>query len=113
MRGQKNDSVQIFAKVAATKTPIVIISGGEPLVADGLKECLKLLLDSGKFLFVSTNALVEDYLDLAQEHKENLRFILPVWGDRKRHNARRGINSFERVERNLTLLDWWDKSLMY
>src|SRR5208282_3542751 len=104
-RGQEHDRMQVFAKVAATKTPIVIISGGEPLVADGLKECLKLLLDSGKFILISTNALVDSYLEVARENLGSLYFILPVWGDRKRHNARRGTNSFERVEKNLALLN--------
>jgi MoaA/NifB/PqqE/SkfB family radical SAM enzyme len=105
VRGRTYSRLKIFAKVAASKTPFVIVSGGEPLVAEGIEDCLKLLLDSGKFVFLSTNALVEKHLDLARQSDSRLCFILPVWGDRKRHNARRGANSFERVEQNLVVLN--------
>jgi MoaA/NifB/PqqE/SkfB family radical SAM enzyme len=104
-RGPRHNRLQTFAKVAASKTPFVIVSGGEPLVAEGIEDCLKLLLDSGKFVLLSTNALVEKHLGLARQNNGRLCFVLPVWGDRKRHNARRGANSFERVERNLAALN--------
>ncbi len=104
-RGQTQDRLQLFAKVAASKTPFVIVSGGEPLVTDGITDCLKLLTESGKFVYVSTNALVEPYLEFAQENAGLLRFVLPVWGNRARHNVRRGANSFERLERNLAQLN--------
>jgi MoaA/NifB/PqqE/SkfB family radical SAM enzyme len=97
--------LQIFAKVAASKTPFVIVSGGEPLVAERIEDCLKLLLDTGKLVFLSTNALVEKHLDLALQNDGRLCFILPIWGNRKRHNAKRGANSFERVEQNLAVLN--------
>ena len=104
-RSRTHDRLQIFAKVAASKTPFVIVSGGEPLVADGIEDCLKLLLDSGKLVYLSTNALVEKHLGLARQNNGRLSFILPVWGNRKRHNAKRGANSFERVEQNLAVLN--------
>jgi len=102
-RGRASDRVQLFAKVARSKTPFIILSGGEPLVADGFEECLGLLLDAGKFVFVSTNALVDP--SLARQREGQLVFILPVWGDRKRHDARRGAHSFDRLERNLAALN--------
>jgi MoaA/NifB/PqqE/SkfB family radical SAM enzyme len=104
-RGQTHSRLQIFAKVAASKTPFVIVSGGEPLVAEGIEDCLKLLLDSGKFVYLSTNALVEKHLGLARQYDDRLRFVLPVWGNRERHNASRGANSFERVEQNMAVLN--------
>ena len=104
-RGQELPRMQIFSKVAAAKTPFVILSGGEPLMAEGIEDCLRLLLDSGKFVFVSTNALVEPHLELARQNEGQLRFILPIWGDRARHDARRGANSFKRVESNLAALN--------
>jgi MoaA/NifB/PqqE/SkfB family radical SAM enzyme len=104
-RGEARNRLQIFAKVAASKTPFVIVSGGEPVVTEGIEDCLKLLLDSGKFVFLSTNALVERHLDLARQYDDRLRFVLPVWGDRERHNARRGANSFERIEQNIAVLN--------
>ena len=104
-QGRTHDHLQIFAKVAASKTPFVIVSGGEPLVAEGIEDCLKLLLDSGKLVFLSTNALLEKHLGLARQNDGRLIFILPVWGNRKRHNAKRGANSFERVEQNLAVLN--------
>jgi MoaA/NifB/PqqE/SkfB family radical SAM enzyme len=103
--GRTHNRLQIFAKVAASKTPFVIVSGGEPLVAEGIDDCLKLLLESGKLVFLSTNALVEKHLDLARKNGGRLSFILPVWGNRERHNAKRGANSFERVEQNLAVLN--------
>lgn len=103
-QGRTEDRLQLFAKVAAAKTPFVIVSGGEPLVADGIEESLKLLIDSGKFVWVSTNALVDKTVAFARRHEGSLRFVLPVWGNRERHDARRGKNSFERIERNLTML---------
>lgn len=104
-RGQTRNRLQIFAKVAASKTPFVIVSGGEPLVTEGIEDCLKLLLDSGKVVFLSTNALLEKHLGLARQNDGRLIFILPVWGNRKQHNAKRGANSFERVEQNLAVLN--------
>ena len=104
-QGRTHHHLQIFAKVAASKTPFVIVSGGEPLVAEGIEDCLKLLLDSGKLVFLSTNALLEKHLGLARQNDGRLIFILPVWGNRKRHNAKRGANSFERVEQNLAVLN--------
>lgn len=102
-RGRASDRLQLFAKVARSKTPFVILSGGEPLVADGFGECLGLLLEAGKFVFVSTNALVDP--SVARQRDGQLVFILPVWGDRKRHDARRGAHSFDRLERNLAGLN--------
>ena len=97
--------MQVFSKIAAAKTPFVILSGGEPLTAEGIEDCLSLLVDSGKFVFVSTNALVQPHLELARQNEGQLRFILPVWGNRVRHDALRGANSFKRVESNLAALN--------
>jgi MoaA/NifB/PqqE/SkfB family radical SAM enzyme len=102
-RGRTSDRLQLFAKVAQSKTPFVILSGGEPLVADRFEECLGILLNAGKFVFVSTNALVDP--SLAQQRDGQLVFILPVWGDRQRHDAGRGAHSFDRLERNLSVLN--------
>jgi MoaA/NifB/PqqE/SkfB family radical SAM enzyme len=104
-RGRTDDRMQLFAKVAAARTPFVIVSGGEPLVAEGIEDGLELLVDSGKFVWVSTNALVDKYVEFARRNEGSLCFILPVWGNRERHNSRRGVNSFERVERNLQMLN--------
>ena len=99
------DRMLIFEKVAASKTPTVIVSGGEPLVAENIGECLELLLEKGKLVFVSTNALVDGHVDLVRKYDGLLHFILPVWGDQKRHDALRGAHSLARVEKNLAVLN--------
>jgi MoaA/NifB/PqqE/SkfB family radical SAM enzyme len=94
-----------FEKVARSRAPFVLITGGEPLAAPDIRDGLEVLLDAGKLVRVSTNAFVGTLLDLAEGFRSTLSFVLPIWGTRKRHDELRGARSFERVERNLEALN--------
>jgi MoaA/NifB/PqqE/SkfB family radical SAM enzyme len=92
-----------FEKLAVSKTPLVLLTGGEPMAAAATRPGVLRLLDAGKVVFVSTNASIEGYVDLAARHPL-LIFILPIWGNRKGHDEQRGPRSFERVTQNLQRL---------
>jgi MoaA/NifB/PqqE/SkfB family radical SAM enzyme len=94
-----------FEKVARSKAPFVLITGGEPLATAGIRDGLEVLLDAGKLVRVSTNASVEKFLATAERYRSTLAFVLPIWGTRRRHNELRGARSFERVEENLKALN--------
>jgi MoaA/NifB/PqqE/SkfB family radical SAM enzyme len=96
---------ETFEKVARSKVPFVLITGGEPLATAGIEDGLEVLLDAGKLVRVSTNASVARFLDMAERYRSTLAFVLPIWGTRQRQNERRGARSFERVEENLAALN--------
>jgi MoaA/NifB/PqqE/SkfB family radical SAM enzyme len=89
-----------FVRVASTKIPFVVLTGGEPLADPRLSTGLATLLDAGKMVYLATNASIDHYLPLAERYRRRLAFLFSIWGTRQRHNERRGENSFERVERN-------------
>jgi MoaA/NifB/PqqE/SkfB family radical SAM enzyme len=95
----------IFEKVANSTTPFVLITGGEPLASQSTRPGVQALLDAGKWVQISTNASIASYIDIAERYPTTLNFVLPIWGRRERHNEIRGHQSFERVERNLGLLN--------
>jgi MoaA/NifB/PqqE/SkfB family radical SAM enzyme len=95
---------EIFKKIALSKIPFVMITGGEPLAIPGIDQGLEALLNAGKLVHVSTNASIIKYLNIAERYPSNLAFVIPIWGTRQRHNERRGHRSFERLEANLGML---------
>jgi MoaA/NifB/PqqE/SkfB family radical SAM enzyme len=94
----------IFERLAESKTPFVMITGGEPLAAPGICDSLECLLSAQKVVHVFTNASTAKYLSIGERYPATLRFVFPVWGTRQRHNERRGERSFERLEENLQTL---------
>jgi MoaA/NifB/PqqE/SkfB family radical SAM enzyme len=92
-------------KILLSQIPIVVITGGEPLSTPITRSCVAAAADAGKWVFVSTNASIENHLELIDRYSNNLVFVLPIWGRREQHNKLRGARSFERVERNLELLN--------
>jgi MoaA/NifB/PqqE/SkfB family radical SAM enzyme len=101
-----NEAIRlVFEKVANCMTPLVFITGGEPLAARSTRPGVQKLLEAGKWVFISTNASIATYLDIAERHSTALQFVLPIWGKRERHDELRGYRSFERVEHNLELLN--------
>jgi MoaA/NifB/PqqE/SkfB family radical SAM enzyme len=94
-----------MAEIIASDVPIVLITGGEPLAFAETRTWVRAAADVGKWVYVFTNASVESYLDLAVRYRENLEFVFSVWGAREKHNELRGAKSFERIERNLRLLN--------
>ena len=93
-----------FERLAASKTPMVLITGGEPMVSQSTRPGVQRLLDAGKVVYISTNATIDSYVADAARHPL-LIFILPVWGTRARHDQMRGHRSFERVAENLRRLN--------
>ena len=93
-----------FERLAASQTPVVLVTGGEPMASNSTRPGIVRLLDSGKAVYVSTNASIEGYLQVAARYPL-LMFILPVWGNRTQHDEQRGRRSFERVTENLRMLE--------
>jgi len=50
--------MQVAEKIAASRTPIVVLSGGEPLIVPRLREIITCLKQAGKVVSVNTNGLL-------------------------------------------------------
>lgn len=95
---------RIFRDIAASRTPFIFITGGEPLAFRECYDRVQMLLERGKWVYLSTNASIGRHIELLARYPSSYHLVLPIWGRRERHNERRGAQSFERVERNLELL---------
>jgi MoaA/NifB/PqqE/SkfB family radical SAM enzyme len=107
---EKAASVEMFHRIAASRTPFVMISGGEPLALPNIKELLKPLLDARKFIYVATNAALTPIASLLADCGKHLFILLPLWGTKNEHDRHRGTGSYERVERNLARLNQLDSA---
>jgi len=97
-------------ELASSQIPIVVITGGEPLATPLTRPTVEALAGAGKLVLLSTNASVEGHIDLIERYPLRFGFIFPIWGRRDRHNKLRGARSFERIEKNLELLNSRGKS---
>jgi MoaA/NifB/PqqE/SkfB family radical SAM enzyme len=95
----------LVERIAASPTPCVMISGGEPLALPNIREVLGLLIKAGKFVYLATNSSITPITDLISEHGAALFPLLSVWGTMEEHDRQRGAGSFERIERNLESLN--------
>jgi MoaA/NifB/PqqE/SkfB family radical SAM enzyme len=101
----RDASGEIFERVAASRAPFVMISGGEPLSLPDINKRLKLLLDAGKFVYVATNSAITPITSEIADHPSRLFVFLSIWGTRDAHDKVRGKKSYERLERNLAQLN--------
>lgn len=104
--GRRTDApVAMFEQIARSRTPCVMISGGEPLAVSNIADLLAPLLEAGKFVYVATNASVGRLTDIITSHRDSLFFLLSIWGNSALHDKLRGPGSFIRLERNLERLN--------
>lgn len=96
--------IQTAEKIAASRVPFVMITGGEPSQAKNLDKAIELILHAGKYIYISTNAKADFLLDLAIRYPNQINVLLPLWGSPEKHDLVRGIGSFARLRHNLEIL---------
>jgi MoaA/NifB/PqqE/SkfB family radical SAM enzyme len=97
--------IELFKRIAHSRTPCVMVSGGEPLALPNIRDLLKPLLDAGKVVYIATNAGITPIADVIADYPTQLFVILSLWGSSEKHDRLRGPGSYERVERNLAKLN--------
>jgi MoaA/NifB/PqqE/SkfB family radical SAM enzyme len=98
-------SLAIFTRIAKSRSPFVMISGGEPLSMSNINAYIEMLLDARKFVYLATNASIRPLTSLLREHRSHLFVFLSLWGDQARHDQIRGSGSYDRLKRNLSTLN--------
>jgi MoaA/NifB/PqqE/SkfB family radical SAM enzyme len=101
-------SQAIFTRIAKSRSPFVMISGGEPLSMPNINAYIELLLDARKFVYLATNASIRPLSSLLREHGSHFFVFLSLWGGQARHDQIRGSGSYDRLKRNLSTLNELD-----
>jgi len=91
--------LKLAEKIALSKTPLIAITGGEPLVLPDIKEIIQILKASHKYISLNTNGfLLMEFADFLIDQKVDSVCISLDSPDKETHNDLRGNSlSFDRV----------------
>lgn len=89
-------------KIAASRTPIVNLSGGELLIVPNIREIIHTLKQAGKFVSVNTNAwLLENHIDFLLEEGVDSITISIDGHTAEIHDGIRKKGSLEKIIKNI------------
>ena len=96
--------LETFERIAESPVPHVILSGGEPMLYDGIENAIECLLDSGKNVYIATHAPASRLKRVFEKYPGSATVLYSLWGTRERHEAVRGPGSFQALWNNLRQL---------
>ena len=91
--------IVIAKKIALSSTPLIAITGGEPLILRNIKEIIKILKASNKFVSLNTNGyILREFADfLIEENVDSISISLDA-PNKELHNYIRGNSlAFDKV----------------
>jgi MoaA/NifB/PqqE/SkfB family radical SAM enzyme len=95
----------VVDRISRSRTPVVMISGGEPLALPGIEGMLRHLIDAGKFVYLATNSSISPITGVLRDHPHSLFLLLSLWGPKAQHDRQRGAGSYGRLVRNIKALN--------
>jgi MoaA/NifB/PqqE/SkfB family radical SAM enzyme len=103
---QRSDATYIspayIGLIAASRVPVIMLTGGEPLIHPNIVSICAELLRNGRKLILATNSYHAGLESVFRSHPHRVTALLSVWGNEETHDSIRGAGSLRSTRDRVT-----------